>query len=471
VKLRIVFRIILYPLAFLALPLLVGEAASRAAFENRYSDPRPIEGETPAPPTHDPNKPTVAVLLGHGGTVVSDFLTPFELFGATGAFNVYAVAPKRQPTPLDGGLDVLPHYSLSDLDRLLKGSPDVIVVPGMFALEAPEQQAVVGWLKERVDDKTLVLSVCTGAELLAEAGLLGGRRATSHWAELGALTERYPETRWVRGQRYVDDGNLVATAGLTAGIDGTLHLLDRLLGRQAALEAAQRINYTDIGYLDSPRYAMPRLEPGDATLFLLNQQYRWVKPTLGVYLYNGASELELAALMDPYAATYSANLLTLGATRQAVTTQHGLYLSPRRSLKEAPSLDRLLIAGGEARSLTGNTLGSWAEARSLQTEFLHADLSGGAQRGAFDAPLLDLARWANVPIVAFAAKRLDLTASELPLEGRGWPIHLFFVPLSLGLLGVGLAAALDLHFMGVQRSRRAHHADGQTPTGPSKRPR
>ena len=360
-------RIALYTLIFLGVPLAVGEAVSRVAFENRYGDPRPLEGEAPAPPAHDASKPTVAVLLGHGGTVVSDFLAPFELFGATGAFNVYAAAPERRLTPLDGGLDVLPHYSLGDLDRLLKGSPDVIVVPGMFALEAPEQRAVVAWLKERAGEGTLVLSVCTGAELLAEAGLLGGRRATSHWAELGMLANRYPGTEWVRGQRYVADGNLVATAGLTAGIDGTLHVLDRLLGRQAALEAARRVNYTDVGYLDSPAYAMPRLEPGDAALFLLNQQYRWVKPSLGVHLYDGVGELELAALVNPYAATYSAELLTLGATRQVVATRHGLHLSPRRGLEEDLELDRLLVPGREARSLVGD-LEAWAAGRDLSAE-------------------------------------------------------------------------------------------------------
>jgi putative intracellular protease/amidase len=450
-----VVRGVVYLLAFLVPAIVAGQVAEGAAFAARYGEPREV-GLLPDPPRYDPAKPTVAVLLGRGGTVVNDFLTPYQLFAASGRFNVYAVAPERRPTPLDGGLDVLPHHSLADLDRLLGDAPDVVVVPGMFGLDAPEQRVLQRWLRDRAGGNGILFSVCTGSEVLAEAGLLDGRRTTVHWAEIDDMAALYPQAEWVRGVRYVDDGDLVAAAGITAGIDGSLHVLDRLAGRAAAVEVARRVGYPNLHFLDDPAAPQQRLEPADL-VFLLYRMYGWTRPDLGVVLYDGVGEIELASVMDAYAATYAAEAHTLAPSRGVVTTGHGLHLVPRWDFEGAPGLDRLLVPGRGARATTGGIIEArMAAAGAPPAEYVHDDPANrlGEEPFVYDAPFVDLARSENLRIARFAAKRSEIVSAELPRDGRGWPVELLIPPVALGLAGLAVAAGLERGVARLWRSRR-----------------
>ena len=104
-------------------------------------------------------------------------------------------------------------------------------------------EALVDWLRERAAQTSLMASVCTGAFLLAEAGLLSGRRATTHWMDLDRLERQYPHVTVERNVRFVDEGNLVTSAGISAGIDMCLHLVGRLMGAEDARATAKRMEY------------------------------------------------------------------------------------------------------------------------------------------------------------------------------------------------------------------------------------
>lgn len=432
--------------------------------ESLYSPSPAFEGEDPAPPRHDPVKPTVAVLLGGDGTEITDFLVPYELFSRSDRFNVYAVAPELNElklSPLTGGLDVLPEHDYKSLERLLSGRPDVIVVPAMVDPKSAANEPVIAWLKANVGPKTLILGICSGAGVLAETGLLDGRTATTHWGDLDRWARRYPEVRWVRGQRYVDEGNLITTAGLTSGVDGVLHALDRLMGREAAVRVAREVHYDGLRFLDDPAYPVRRFGAADS-VYPLNAAFRPVKPDLGVLLYDGVGEMRLASVMDTYAATFSAHLLTLAPERDTVTSQHGLSFVPRWSFDDTPRLERLLVPG---EGDVGTEVEAWVQEQGMEVERLHAEATEGSSRFAFHAPVQDLARWANLPTARFAAKRLELLSTDLSEEGRGWPLHLLLAPLGLGLGGVGLAAALDWGVL--SRFRQARRAGGHTPVEPA----
>lgn len=429
-------RIVLYPLAFAVPIMALSTITMRAATTKLYSPPPTFEGEFSAP-GYDPNRPTVAVLLGGAGTEVTDFLVPYELFSRSKRFNVYAVAPERKLSPLTGGLDVVPQYGYRGLERLLSGSPDVIVVPAMVDPESEANRPVISWLKANVGPNTLVLGICSGAAVLAEAGLLDGQTATAHWAALDGWARQYPKVTWVRGQRYVDEGNLITTAGLTSGIDGVLHVLDRLVGRATAVQVATEVHYEGLPFLDKPVYPARRVEQADG-IYPFNEAFRLFKPDLGVLLYNGMAELPLASVMDTYAGSLSATLHTLAAERE-ITSKHGLTFHPRLGLTDAPRLERLLVPGTGSLS---TKVTAWVRERGVEVAQPHR--SGvAASQFAFDAPVQDLARRANLPIAHFAAKRLELLDVGLSQTGRGWPLHLLFLPLSLGVVGVGLAAILD----------------------------
>jgi putative intracellular protease/amidase len=149
------------------------------------------------------------------------------MFAESGAYNVYTVAASRTLRTLTGGLDVVPHLSFDELADRLHGDPDIVVVPQIVDTRSATNAPVVEWVRRQSRGHALLFSWCTGAEVLAEARLLDGRPATAHWGDLDWLARAYPKVQWQRGVRYVDEGALLTTAGLTAGVDATLHLLAR----------------------------------------------------------------------------------------------------------------------------------------------------------------------------------------------------------------------------------------------------
>jgi transcriptional regulator GlxA family with amidase domain len=137
------------------------------------------------------------------------------------------------------GLRIIAEHSIGDMPRL-----DVLVHPGGFgtrALMRDEQH--LAWLHELAADSSLMTSVCTGSLVFAAAGLLRGRPATTHWSAVGLLMETDPTIDVRADERYVDDGDVVTSAGVSAGIDMALHLVERLAGTEHAREVRREIQY------------------------------------------------------------------------------------------------------------------------------------------------------------------------------------------------------------------------------------
>jgi putative intracellular protease/amidase len=463
-KMLFLVRTVVYLLAFLVPPVLVSVVGVKAAVSDRYEAPSAAAmvqaGELPAPPRHDPDKPTAVVLLSNQGSEVTDVLAPYAVLSESGAFNVYAAAPEREPVTLSGGLDVLPQLSLVELDRRLGGQhPDVIVVPAMPDVGSAEHRPVAEWLREHVEGSGTVVSVCNGAEVLADAGLLDGRRATANWANIAKWERRYPNTEWVRGLRYVEDGDVLTAAGVTSGISATLHVIRRYVGEEAVTALAQQIGYPDRRLGGEPRIAANTLTASDRALYVLGAAYGWGKPRIGIVLTEGTSEIELASVLDVYPGpVFTANTTTLTpeGPRSPVRTEHGLYFVPRSDLARAPGLDRLLVPGRTAPSMTDPRVRSWAREKGLKLEFIHADAPAGFP---FDAALSDLAEHANAPVARFMAGLLEYPISHLGLAGGGWPFAHLLRPLAVGLLGLALAVLVD-RLLGPATKRFRHSPKG-----------
>jgi putative intracellular protease/amidase len=226
----------------------VGIAGARGeVYTPRGPSAPPVAVDNVAAPTHDPDKPTAVILLGPEGANAADVLAPYEVLAATGAFNLYTVAPQRHPVPLTGNLDLVPDLSLGQLDQRLPTGPEVIVVPQLTEVAAgvpPSLGPVIAWLqRQRAQGDPLLVSVCVGAEVPAEAGLLDGRPATSHWLGLIGLRRNYPQVSWQDGVTYVDDGDVISTAGVLSGVDGALRVIERMVGPAAAAQAAQAVHW------------------------------------------------------------------------------------------------------------------------------------------------------------------------------------------------------------------------------------
>jgi transcriptional regulator GlxA family with amidase domain len=186
----------------------------------------------------------VAILI-FDDVEVLDFCGPFEVFSVTGRhnrpvpFNVFTVAEKPGPVTARNGLSVNPKFTIAD-----SPPPDILLVPGgRGTLREMDNPVVIDWIKNSAPKVELLLSVCTGALLLAKAGLLEGLAATTHHGSLNLLRETAPNTTIQPDQRFVDNGKIVVSAGISAGIDMSLHVVSRLLGKDAAIETANHMEY------------------------------------------------------------------------------------------------------------------------------------------------------------------------------------------------------------------------------------
>lgn len=393
----------------------------------------------------DPTKPTVAVVLGSHRTEDTDFLIPYQLFSASGAYNVYAVAPERRMTSLAGGLEVMPDFSYADLDTLLGKAPDVVVIPAFPNVDSPQNAAVLTWIRQQSDRGSFIFSICVGAEVFAATGLLDDRTATTHWGDIDRIEARYPAVNWVRGVRYVDGNSYMTSAGITSGIDAVLHFIALHHGDAAAQAIAQNMHYPNYTFVDQPQVEQ-YVAPTNLTLVgLINVLFHWDHPTAGVLLYDGMNELELASTYDTYAATYTTRLMSVAQTRRLITTRYGLQLVPRAGFNDAPAMERLIVPGSQARELATDVSVWQSNANAPEVFYLHAD---DPNRFAFDAPLQDLARQENVPTAVLNAMRLEYRPGTVQTEGAGWPYWLTIRPLLIGLASLTITWVI---------SRRLHH--------------
>lgn len=188
---------------------------------------------------------TVAILV-YDNAEVLDFCGPFEVFAVTRSpadnsrpFTVFTVAEHDSPVTARNGLIVYPNHTFASCPQ-----PNILVIPGGFGARQQLREArVLDWIKHRARHAEIVLSVCTGAFLLAKAGLLDGLAATTHHGSFDTLEELAPTTTVVRGQRYVDNGKIITAAGIAAGIDAALYVVARLLGVEQARWTAQHMEY------------------------------------------------------------------------------------------------------------------------------------------------------------------------------------------------------------------------------------
>lgn len=178
---------------------------------------------------------------------VLDVAGPFEVFSITRCpktnekpFTVKTVAQTKNIISTRNGLKIQPEYDFSDAPPF-----DIVIIPGGYGAEEIEihNKRVIEWIKETSENVSLLASVCTGSFLLAEAGLLDGKRVTTHWIDIDRLEKEYPRLIIQRGVKYVDEGKIITTGGISAGINMSFHIVKKLLGEEIAKTTAKRMEY------------------------------------------------------------------------------------------------------------------------------------------------------------------------------------------------------------------------------------
>lgn len=195
------------------------------------------------PPKNGPIK--VAFLISDDFAVI-DFAGPWEIFGDVAnphtqkpAFTLYTVSRTGKPVKAMGGLTLIPEYSFDSAPK-----PDVLVIPA----QADDSEPILAWIREASKHTSLTMSVCTGAFLLAKAGMLNGLKATTHHGAYKLLAVNYPHIHVREEVRFVDNGHIATAGGLSAGIDLALHVVARYFGSATAGTTAAFVEYAGYGW-------------------------------------------------------------------------------------------------------------------------------------------------------------------------------------------------------------------------------
>jgi transcriptional regulator GlxA family with amidase domain len=206
--------------------------------------PRPSAVANPLKPPAEGAIP-VAFLVSDGAVVI-DFAGPWEVFQDVMIpgrmdmpFQLYTVSESTKPIQASGGMKIVPDYTLENAP-----APKVLVIP---AQSAPSE-AVMAWVRKSAKTADVTMSVCTGAYLLAQTGLLAGKSATTHHGSYVDFARKYPDIQMKRGARFVEDGNLATAGGLSSGIDLALRVVERYYGREVATQAAFDMEYQGQGW-------------------------------------------------------------------------------------------------------------------------------------------------------------------------------------------------------------------------------
>jgi len=179
------------------------------------------------------------------GAVIIDFCGPWEVFQDVQIhghkdtpFHLYTVAETREPIIASGGMKITPEYTFQTAP-----APKVIVIPAQKANEA-----MLEWIRTSTKSTDVTMSVCTGAFVLAQTGLLSGRSATTFHRAYEDFAVEFPDIHLKRGARFVEDGNLASSGGLTSGMDLAFRVVERYFGRDVAEETAYNIEYQGRGW-------------------------------------------------------------------------------------------------------------------------------------------------------------------------------------------------------------------------------
>jgi len=291
-------------------------------------------------------RPVVAVLASNLGTETTDFLVPFGVLAESGAVDVFAVAPRADTVELMPALRVRPQLDFAAFDARFPDGADYVIVPALHRADDP---AVLAWLQQQARGGALAIGICEGARVLAHAGLLDGRSATTHWFSLDKLQHEAKGMTWQRDRRYVVDRGVVTTTGISASIPLSLTLVEAVAGRERAEALARAFGVT--GFAASHASAEYALDRSAAGVAIGNTLAFWSHETVDVPLDDGVDEVALALTADAWKRTYRASVRAVSPAAE-VRSRHGLILladgpgAPSVALPPAgtPAIDAVLAA-------------------------------------------------------------------------------------------------------------------------------
>jgi transcriptional regulator GlxA family with amidase domain len=287
-------------------------------------------------------RPLIAVIGINDATETTDYLMPTGILRRADVADVMMLATRPGPVQLYPALKVEPDATIAEFDAAHPDGADYVIVPAMSRDDDP---AVMAWLRSQAEKGARIIGICAGAKVVGAAGLLDGRRATTHWYYLSGLLERSPTIEYVADRRMVSDGNVTTTTGITASMPMMLTLIEAIGGRAKAEAVARSLG---LERWDA-RHASAafKLTRPFATTVLANRLAFWNREELGIRLNQGLDEVSLALVADAWSRTYRSNAFTFAASTSAVMTANGVRVLPDHERANVPEDRRISTFPGQ----------------------------------------------------------------------------------------------------------------------------
>jgi putative intracellular protease/amidase len=306
-----------------------------------FAPPSPIaQGERDAtiaalkPPKR--SRPVIAIIGINDATETTDYLMPYGILKRADVADVVTLATAPGPVALYPALRVEPQATIAAFDAQHPDGADYVIVPAMSRDDDP---AALQWIRQQAAKGAVVIGVCVGAKVVGDAGLLDGKRATTHWYSVRELRGKHPTMRYVEDRRIVVDGRVATTTGISASMPMALTLVEAIAGSDKAHAVGREIGLPDWDARhESDEFSFTR---PFALAAIGNSAAFWAHEKLGIDLKDGIDEVSLALAADAWSRTYRSHAVTFAATSDTRQSRNGMRIYPDAVAANWPA-DRLL---------------------------------------------------------------------------------------------------------------------------------
>ena len=247
----------------------------------------------PYKPRPGRDRPVVAIVAENRFTELTDYVVPYGVLAASNAAEVHALATRPGPVQLFPALQLQPQAILEEFDARFPDGADYVVVPAVHHIDDP---TLLAWVRAQSDKGGTVVGVCDGVWVLGKAGLLAGRQAVGHWYSVAKLGREFPNARFQPDRRYLADGNVVTTTGVTASIPVSLALVEAIAGADRAAEVAREMGI--VRWSSEHESDAFRLRPRHVWTAARNWLSFWSREELVLPVADGVDEIALALFAD-----------------------------------------------------------------------------------------------------------------------------------------------------------------------------
>jgi transcriptional regulator GlxA family with amidase domain len=288
-------------------------------------------------------RPLIAIIGINDATETTDYLMPYGVLKRADVADVVTLATRPGPMTLFPALKVEPQATIAEFDAQHPDGADYVIVPAMSRDDDPE---ALQWIRNQSGKGAIVIGVCVGAKVAGAAGLLDGKRATTHWYSVKELRGKHPTMRYVEDRRIVVDDGVATTTGISASMPMSLTLIEAIAGRDKARAIGREIGLPEWDARhesDAFRFTRPF-----ALTAIGNTAAFWTHEKLGIELKEGVDEVSLALVADAWSRTYRSRTVTFARAAGAVQSRNGIRILPDEVAADWPA-EQLLPEVGDRK--------------------------------------------------------------------------------------------------------------------------